>query len=114
MIGIPNGLGAGGAKLKNRKSRAWTPKWSPDQEAHVEVLATEIGERVSALKALREALGLSQAEMADLMDTTQSNISKMESRSDVRLSNLRHAVERKGGRLRLVAEIGERELELPL
>lgn len=100
--------------MKKLRSRAWNPELSAERRVEVDRLVEELPERVSALKALREALGLSQGELAELLKTTQSSVSKLESKADVRLDKLRKVVEGRGGRLRIVAEFPDRELELPV
>lgn len=105
--------GAGDA-VTQRKSVAWTPEFTPEQRAKVDTLDAEIGRRISALQSLRKEIGLSQAELAAVLNTTQSNVSKMESGRDVKLAVLQQLVEAKGGRLTLHAEFEDRELVLPL
>jgi DNA-binding XRE family transcriptional regulator len=55
------------------------------------------------LKTLREQLGLTQSDLAELMDTQQPQLSKMESQSDFLLSTLRRYVEALGGDLEVTA-----------
>jgi predicted XRE-type DNA-binding protein len=55
------------------------------------------------LKTLREQLGMTQSELAELMDTQQPQLSKMESQSDFLLSTLRRYVEALGGDLEVTA-----------
>lgn len=100
--------------MSDRKSTVWKPKLTAEQKARVDVLDVEIGRRVSALQMLRKEIGLSQAELADILKTTQSNVSKMEAGRDAKLAVLRKLVEAKGGRLTLHAEFGDRDLVLPL
>ena len=56
------------------------------------------------LRALRRARGLSQTELARRLGISQSDLSKLERRSDVRLSTLRAYVAALGGNLAVVAE----------
>ena len=100
--------------MSERPSAPWNPDLTDEDRARIEVLKAEFPHRVAALKMLREALGLSQAELADMLGRTQSSVSKLEAKGDVRLGELKRAVEAKGGRLRVTAEIDGRELELPL
>ncbi len=96
------------------KSVAWNPELTLEEQAKVDALAVEIGRRASALQALRKEMGLSQAELADILLTTQSNVSKMESGREIKLATLRKLVEAKGGRLTLHAEFGDRDVVLPV
>jgi DNA-binding transcriptional regulator YiaG len=92
----------------------WRPEWTPDEEAAVQAAVEELRGRISALKALREMLGLSQVELSQILETTQSNVSKMEAKADPRLSEIRRVIEHRGGRLKVVAELGGKELVLPI
>ena len=55
------------------------------------------------LATLRRRLGLTQEELAARIGMSQSDLSKLERRRDVRVSTLRSYVEALGGRLRLLA-----------
>ena len=101
-----------GDDVTTRKSSVWQPDLSAEDKAEVDALVVEIGERVSALQALRKELGLSQVELAKVLHTTQSNISKIEAGRDVRLATLKTLVESQGGHLKVVAEFDGREIEL--
>jgi len=56
------------------------------------------------LAGLRRRLGTTQVELADRMGISQSDLSKLERRRDVRVSSLRAYGEALGGRFRLVFE----------
>jgi DNA-binding transcriptional regulator YiaG len=64
------------------------------------------------LRALREAVGLTQGELAQRVEITQSQLSKMERREDHRLSTLRRYVEALGGNLEICAVINGRRIKL--
>lgn len=57
-----------------------------------------------ALQKLRRAHGMTQAAMAEALGIGQDGVSRLEQRSDMRLSTLRGYVEALGGRLSIVAE----------
>lgn len=59
------------------------------------------------VRRLRQALGLSQVEAAAILETTQSNVSKIEAKPDPPLSILRRLVEAKGGTLRIDATLAD-------
>jgi transcriptional regulator with XRE-family HTH domain len=67
--------------------------------------------RETGLAELRREQGLSQAQVADRAGMSQSDLSKLERRRDVRLSTLRTWVGALGGRLRLLIEIDDEQLE---
>jgi transcriptional regulator with XRE-family HTH domain len=64
------------------------------------------------LRALREARGLTQAEMADRLEIRQVSVSRMEARSDVRVSTLRAVVEAMGGELQIRAVFPDAEYSI--
>ena len=64
------------------------------------------------LKELREAAGKTQEELADALKKAQSEISRLENRSDYRLSTLQRYVAALGGELEVVASFGNRRVRL--
>jgi transcriptional regulator with XRE-family HTH domain len=56
-----------------------------------------------ALQELRQAMHLTQQELADLLQMNQAAISKLEHQSDMYVSTLRRFVAAMGGDLRIVA-----------
>jgi predicted transcriptional regulator len=92
----------------------WRPDWTEAEQSDVEASIVAIKKNISAMRTLREAMGLSQADFAKLMDTTQSNVSKMEASPNLRLSSLRKAIESRGGALTVVARIDDQVLEAPI
>lgn len=57
------------------------------------------------LRELRKERGLSQAELAELLNKQQGEISKIERRHDVKLSTLRDYVRSVGGTLQVLARL---------
>lgn len=98
---------------KIRNAVAWRPEWSPEKELEIAAGVEELRRSNSALRDLRESLGISQEELADVLGMTQSNISKIEAKDEPRLSVLRRLVEHKGGRLKLVIEMDGKDTEWP-
>lgn len=64
------------------------------------------------LRALREAAGLTQEELAQRVAITQSQLSKLERREDYRLSTLRRYVAALGGQLEIVAVVDGKRIRL--
>ena len=60
------------------------------------------------LKDIRQALQQAQAQMAALLGVGQDTISRLEKRSDMLISTMRHYVESMGGKLELVARFPDR------
>ena len=63
---------------------------------------------LATLKDLRHAAEKTQKELAELLGVGQDTISRLEKRSDMLLSTLRHYVESMGGELELVAQFPNR------
>lgn len=63
-----------------------------------------------ALQDLRKATGISQEQLADIMETNQGNLSKLERRTDVHVSTLRRYIEALGGRLHIMASLPDKPL----
>ena len=68
--------------------------------------------RALTLKELRNELAVTQAELAANADMTQSELSRLESRADHRVSSLRRYVEALGGEIEITAVIGGRRVKL--
>jgi ribosome-binding protein aMBF1 (putative translation factor) len=64
------------------------------------------------LGELRRAAGRTQTQLADAMGKRQSAISKLESQRDMQVSMLTKVVEGLGGKLRIVATIGNEDFAL--
>lgn len=74
----------------------------------------DIDERVVArerlrlrLATLREQLGRSQVEMAELLGTSQPNVSQLERSEDLQLSSIARYVHALGGKLQVNAVMGD-------
>jgi len=82
-------------------------------EAAPETLALADALKVSyRLRALREARGLTQNEVAERLEIRQVSVSRMEARSDIRVSTLRAAVEAMGGELQIRAVFPDAEYSI--
>ena len=75
---------------------------SPESQARADAKAqTMLAEM--PLNELRQARGLSQKMLADVLNVQQPAIAKMEKRTDMYLSTLRSHIEAMGGQLEIVA-----------
>ncbi len=63
---------------------------------------------LATLKDLRQAVQQTQEQMAAALGVRQDTISRLEKRSDMLLSTMRHYVESMGGKLELVARFPDR------
>ena len=68
--------------------------------------------RELTLKDLRRDLDLTQAELAEAAAMTQSELSRLESRADHRISTLRRYVQALGGEIEITVVIGKRRVRL--
>jgi transcriptional regulator with XRE-family HTH domain len=64
------------------------------------------------LNDLRRARQITQEELADRLGTRQSNVSKLERRTDVRVSTLRDVIEAMGGELRIIAHFPDADYRI--
>jgi DNA-binding Xre family transcriptional regulator len=76
-----------------------------DREVEEELIALD-------LRAVRELLGKTQVDVAEATDMTQSEVSRLEHRADVRLSTLRRYVEALGGEIEVFATFGDKKVRL--
>ena len=77
----------------------------PKERQHrVEARAMEL----ATLKDLRQAARQTQEQLAATLGVGQDTISRLEKRSDMLLSTMRHYVESMGGKLELVAKFPDR------
>ena len=75
-----------------------------ERRQRIEARAMEL----ATLKDLRLAAERTQEHLAEALGVGQDTISRLEKRSDMLLSTLRHYVESMGGRLELVAQFPNR------
>ncbi len=75
-----------------RKTVDWRPEWEGDDLKKYNEYRDGFRAQVSSFRELRGALELSQAEAAQRLATSQSNVSKIETKSDPSLSTLRELV----------------------
>jgi CRP-like cAMP-binding protein len=65
-----------------------------------------------SLRELRQLVGKTQTDLADVLETTQGQVSTTEGREDHLLSTLRHYVAALGGELDVVARFGDKTIRL--
>ena len=63
-----------------------------------------------ALQKFRQALDLTQTQVADVLNVNQAAVSKIESQSDMYISTLRRVLEAMGARLEIVAAFPDRRV----
>lgn len=79
-----------------------------ERRQNIEARAAKLLEQ-EQLRQLRKALGLSQKDLAALMNISQPAISKQERRADMQISTLAGIVEAMGGTLEVTAKFPDRE-----
>ena len=65
-----------------------------------------------ALQELRQALDMTQTELASKLNVNQAAISKFESQSDIYISTLRRILSGMGGELRVTAHFPEGDVQI--
>ena len=74
----------------------------PRAKARYDSVLAEINSRQTTIRRLREARALTQSTVAELLDMDQSEVSRLERRSDMLLSTLKRFVRATGGELHIV------------
>lgn len=86
-------------------------KMTPESRARSKAKAQEMI-RAMALDELREALDLTQAQLAAVLKVNQSAISKLERRTDMYVSTLRSIIAAMGGKLEIRAVFPEGQVKI--
>ena len=81
----------------------------PVRRRNVEDRARELVAEEMTLRELRKALHLTQVSVARELGISQDGVSRLEQRTDLRLSTLRRTVEAMGGTLSLIANFPDRQ-----
>jgi predicted transcriptional regulator len=84
---------------------------SPEAQARAHARALAELEELT-LKGLRQDLALTQSEVSQSADMTQSELSRVESRNDHLTSTLRRYIEALGGELEITAVFGARRVKI--
>ena len=83
-------------------------KFSPARRRRIEARAKVLIAEELTLQSLRRARQLTQGDMAKILKTDQGSVSRLESRTDMLISTLRHVVARLGGELHLIGKFSDR------
>ena len=86
-------------------------KMTPESQARA-VAKTEAMLAEMPLDELRQARGLSQKMLAEILHVQQPAIAKMEKRTDMYLSTLRSHIEAMGGELEVIARFPEGSVKI--
>jgi DNA-binding XRE family transcriptional regulator len=94
-------------RWKDRMAQKYTPEQLTERRARAEAEIQTLN-----LRALREAAGKTQAEVAKLVDIDQGEVSRLENRVDHRLSTLKRYVQALGGDIEVYAVIDGKRVQL--
>jgi len=97
--------------MKNRNLDEIKSMLSPDVVERAERRAQAMLYAME-LNDLRRARRITQEELAERLGTRQSNVSKLERRTDVRISTLRDVIEAMGGELRIIAHFADADYRI--
>ncbi|OLU32141.1 transcriptional regulator [Pseudomonas sp. PA15(2017)] len=86
-------------------------KMAPGSQARVEAKAQKLLAEMP-LNELRQARGLSQKVLAEVLHVQQPSIAKMEKRTDMYISTLRSHIEAMGGQLDVVARFPDGSVKI--
>ena len=84
-------------------------KLPPERRERVLARGQELIAEEMTLRELRLALDMTQEQLADLLETGQHGISRLERRNDMKLSTLENYVSALGGELKIVASFPDRD-----
>ena len=96
-----------------RKYQELRARMSPERRARND-RETEKELAALSLSAVRQAVEVTQQELARRLNVTQANISRMEQRDDLHISTLRKAIEALGGELEIRANFPSTGMSMPL
>lgn len=86
--------------------------WSPERRARSDARQAELAAALVSLEQLREGLGISQEELANILEVQQPAISKLVRRADMKVSTLRDLIAAMGGELHITATFPDRSVEI--
>ncbi len=86
-------------------------KMKPEHRAWAKARAKEmIAEMV--LSEIRHAVGMTQEEVAAVLDVKQSTLSRMESQEDMQISTLNRLIKALGGQLEIIAHLPKGDIRI--
>jgi transcriptional regulator with XRE-family HTH domain len=83
-------------------------EFSPEMQAEISTGADQIRTRLKILSTVRQAAGLTQEELADLLEVRQSYISQVETRDNITLNTLINTIAAMGGSIDLTVNFPEK------
>ncbi|MBL8846805.1 MAG: helix-turn-helix domain-containing protein [Hyphomicrobium zavarzinii] len=97
-----------------RPFKTLTKAFSPERRLRIDRTKAELlaGIEQATLADLREALKVSQEQLASALQRSQPAIAQMESRTDMKISTLRETIEALGGKLELLAHFPSGDISI--
>lgn len=86
-------------------------RMSPEAQAEATAEALRLGKAIE-LAQLRQAMKLSQAELAETLQIGQGSVAKIEKRTDMYVSTVRRFIEAMGGELEIVARFPDHAVKI--
>lgn len=93
---------------KHRTYAQIKQEFSPEMQTEISIGAQKIRNELKILSTIRQSAGLTQEELADLLDVRQSYISQVEGRENITLSTLVSLVTAMGGSIDLTVNFPEK------
>jgi DNA-binding transcriptional regulator YiaG len=105
------------ATARVRQARAELLRDERAADAHRklgEEIAARVAHKQATLAQVRQAVGLTQVQLAQTLGLGQGDVSRIEQRANLQLSTLARFIEATGGRLRITAVYGDSEIALKI
>jgi DNA-binding XRE family transcriptional regulator len=93
---------------RHRSYQEIRQEFPPEMQQEISVGAARIRRGLKILSVVRQAAGLTQEELAELMDVGQSYISQVESRDNITLGTLISTIAAMGGSIDLTVNFPEK------
>jgi predicted transcriptional regulator len=88
-----------------------TEGFSNERKNTVTELANQMWEEMT-LSELRQAINMTQTELAERIGVKQPAVSRLENRHDMYISHLREIIEAMGGTMVITAEFADRQIKI--
>lgn len=111
------GKDAGDGTTRYKAARAnalGTPRAKDAHRKLTDELDQHVERKKATLAQVRQAVGLTQTQLADELGIAQGDVSKIEHRDNLRLTTLARFIEATGGHLRIVAVYDDTEVDLAI
>jgi DNA-binding XRE family transcriptional regulator len=83
-------------------------EFPPERQAKIQAGAKNIRKELKILSTVRQAVGITQEELADLLDVRQSYISQVENRENITFNTLVEVITAMGGSIDLTVNFPEK------